>query len=100
MIGLGAGAAVRLVGELYATGNYSHRSLADELNRRGVATATGFGKWWPKTVSAAIAAAEEIGPEPPKTDPVPELADAALVAKVRELFDIDISFDGADEKTR
>jgi hypothetical protein len=42
---------------LYASGNFSHRSLADELNRRGVPTAKGAGaKWWPKTVRAALLA--------------------------------------------
>jgi DNA invertase Pin-like site-specific DNA recombinase len=55
MVMLGAGGAVRLAQELYATGNYSHRSLADELNRRAVPTAKG-GKWWPKTVATALKA--------------------------------------------
>lgn len=45
---------VKLVKSLYATGNYTHRSLADELNRRGVPTATGRGKWWPRNVEIAI----------------------------------------------
>lgn len=46
--------AVRLVRELYATGKYSHRSLADKLNADGVATAKGAGRWWPKTVASAL----------------------------------------------
>ena len=46
---------MRLVKDLYATGRYTHRSLADELNRRGVPTAKG-GRWWPKTVRAALMA--------------------------------------------
>lgn len=54
MIDLGAVDTVRTVQELYASGEYTHRSLADELNRRGVPTAKGTGKWWPKTVSAAL----------------------------------------------
>ncbi len=46
--------AVRLVRELYATGQYSHRSLADKLNADGVPTAKGAGRWWPKTVASAL----------------------------------------------
>ncbi len=47
------GDSVKLVQELYATGQYSHRSLAAELNNRNVRTALG-GKWWPKTVRTAL----------------------------------------------
>lgn len=50
----GAIEAIRLAQQLYATGGFSHRSLAEELNRRGVATASGAGKWWPKTVRTAL----------------------------------------------
>jgi DNA invertase Pin-like site-specific DNA recombinase len=53
MVRLGAGESVRLAQELYASGAFSHRTLAEELNRRGVPTAKG-GKWWPKTVRAAL----------------------------------------------
>lgn len=45
---------VNLVKTMYKTGNYSHRSLAEELNRQGVPTATGKGKWWPRNVEIAI----------------------------------------------
>ena len=48
-----AGESVRLAQGLYATGNFTHRSLCDELNRRNVPTAKG-GKWWPKTVASAL----------------------------------------------
>lgn len=53
MIALGATESVRLAKELYASGTFSHRTLAEELNRRGIPTAKG-GKWWPKTVRAAL----------------------------------------------
>lgn len=53
MTDLGLNDSVRVVQELYATGEFSHRTLADELNRRGVRTAYG-GKWWPKTVRSAL----------------------------------------------
>ena len=53
MVDLGAADSVRAVQALYATGEYTHRSLADELNRRGVATAKG-ARWWPKTVRSAL----------------------------------------------
>lgn len=53
MIDLGAGESVRLAKELYATGSFTHRTLAEELNRRAVPTAKG-GKWWPKTVRTAL----------------------------------------------
>ena len=47
------GDSVKIVKELYETGNYTHRTLADELNRRNIQTARG-GKWWPKTVRTAL----------------------------------------------
>jgi site-specific DNA recombinase len=53
MIALGATDAVRTAQSLYASGKFSHRTLADELNRRRIPTAKG-GKWWPKTVRAAL----------------------------------------------
>jgi DNA invertase Pin-like site-specific DNA recombinase len=53
MVDLGAGDSVRIVQALYASGEYTHRSLADELNRRAVPTAKG-GRWWPKTVRSAL----------------------------------------------
>lgn len=57
MMRLGAVESVKLAQELYASGKFSHRSLADELNARGVPTAKGAGaKWWPKTVRAALLA--------------------------------------------
>lgn len=57
MVALGAVESVKLAQELYASGGFSHRTLADELNRRGVPTAKGAGaKWWPKTVRAALLA--------------------------------------------
>jgi DNA invertase Pin-like site-specific DNA recombinase len=55
MLDLGAVESVRLVQQMYNGGGFTHRSLAEELNRRGVATAKG-GKWWPKTVRAALMA--------------------------------------------
>jgi DNA invertase Pin-like site-specific DNA recombinase len=54
MVDLGAVESIREVKSLYASGSYSHRSLAEELNRRGVPTASGSGKWWPKTVRSAL----------------------------------------------
>jgi site-specific DNA recombinase len=54
MVDLGAIDTIRTVQTLYASGGYTHRSLAEELNRRGVPTATGAGKWWPKTVATAL----------------------------------------------
>lgn len=56
MIDLGAVESVRLAQELYSTGKFTHRSLAEELNRQRVATAKGGGKWWPKTVRSALLA--------------------------------------------
>jgi site-specific DNA recombinase len=46
---------IALVKELYETGTYTHVTLAEELNRRGVPAAKG-GKWWPKTVRTALLA--------------------------------------------
>ena len=45
---------VRMVQGMYATGQWTHRTLAEELNARGVPTASGSGRWWPKTVRAAL----------------------------------------------
>lgn len=45
---------VSYVKKLYATGNYSHRSLAEELNRQNFPTVTGKGKWWARNVEIAI----------------------------------------------
>jgi DNA invertase Pin-like site-specific DNA recombinase len=58
MIDLGPEAVVTIqrVKDLYATGQYSHRALADKLNADGVPTTTGRGKWWGKTVQTALAA--------------------------------------------
>ena len=46
--------AVRAVRDLYATGRFTHRTLAEELNRNNLATASGKGRWWPKTVRIAL----------------------------------------------
>lgn len=54
MLDLGAAKTVRQVQELYATGKFTHRTLANELNRRAVPTAKGTGQWWPKTVRSAL----------------------------------------------
>jgi DNA invertase Pin-like site-specific DNA recombinase len=59
---------VARVRELYATGKYSHRSLADHLNATGVSTVKGIGRWWPKTVAAALAGAHTSSEE---ADPAP-----------------------------
>lgn len=45
---------MHVVKDMYATGEWTHRTLAAELNRQGVQTASGRGKWWPKTVAAAL----------------------------------------------
>lgn len=45
---------VAYVKKLYASGNYTHRSLAAELNRLNYPTVTGRGKWWPRNVEIAI----------------------------------------------
>ncbi len=47
------GDSVKLARELYATGKFSHRSLAAHLNETNVPTAQG-GKWWPRTVRVAL----------------------------------------------
>jgi len=52
---------VQQVQALYETGGYSHKSLAMHLNSTGVATVTGRGTWWPKTVRTALAL--EVFPE-------------------------------------
>jgi site-specific DNA recombinase len=54
MIELGAVDTIRTVQDLYSGGEFTHRSLAEELNRRGVPTASGAGQWWPKTVRSAL----------------------------------------------
>lgn len=46
-------ALVRRVQEMYSTGEFSHRSLADKLNADGIASVTG-AKWHPRTVRVAI----------------------------------------------
>lgn len=43
-----------LVKSLYESGLYTHASLADELNKRGIATATGKGQWWKRTVQQVL----------------------------------------------
>jgi DNA invertase Pin-like site-specific DNA recombinase len=45
---------VAYVKKLYATGLYTHKSLAEELNRQKFPTVTGRGKWWPRNVEIAI----------------------------------------------
>lgn len=45
--------SVKTAKELHATGQYSLRELAAELNLRNIPTALG-GKWWPKTVRSAL----------------------------------------------
>ena len=52
---------VQQVQALYETGVYSHKSLAMHLNSTGVATVTGRGTWWAKTVRTALAL--EVFPE-------------------------------------
>lgn len=56
MVKLGAIESIKLAKELYGSGKFTHRSLAAELNSRGVPTAKGTGQWWPKTVRAALLA--------------------------------------------
>ena len=56
MAKLGAVDVIRQVKELYASGKFTHRSLAEHLNASGVATAKGQGQWWPKTVRTALLA--------------------------------------------
>ena len=60
---LGAGAAIETSRELYGTGAYSHASLAEELNRRGIPSAKG-GRWWAKTVRTALQGAKGPGALP------------------------------------
>lgn len=45
---------LQLIQTLYKSGNYSHESLAVELNLRGVVTASGKGKWRKNTVQKAL----------------------------------------------
>lgn len=45
---------LELIKNLYASGNFSHERLADELNLRGIPTATGRGKWRKNTVQKAL----------------------------------------------
>ncbi len=47
---------VQTVKDMYASGGWTHRTLAAELNAQGVPTASGTGRWWPKTVRAALVA--------------------------------------------
>jgi site-specific DNA recombinase len=46
---------IETVKTLYSTGNYSHRSLAAELNERRIPTAQGK-QWHPRTVRVALGA--------------------------------------------
>jgi site-specific DNA recombinase len=46
-------ALVRRVQDLYATGDYSHRTLAEHLNQNGIASVTGR-QWHARTVRVAI----------------------------------------------
>jgi DNA invertase Pin-like site-specific DNA recombinase len=46
----------RKVQQLYATGNYTHVSLAEHLNKSCVPTATGRGRWHSRTVRQALLA--------------------------------------------
>lgn len=50
------GVDVAAIQALYATGQFSHRSLAEHLNTTGVATAKPGGKWWVRSVQRALAA--------------------------------------------
>jgi DNA invertase Pin-like site-specific DNA recombinase len=45
---------VEMVKKLYASGNFTHRSLAEHLNQQNVPTPSGRGKWWPRNVEIAI----------------------------------------------
>lgn len=47
---------VQLVKKMYATGQFTQQTLAEELNRRGVSTPSGRGKWWKLTVQTALKA--------------------------------------------
>lgn len=46
---------VELVKNLYASGNFTLRSLADHLNQQGTPSPAG-GKWWPRSVEKAVKA--------------------------------------------
>lgn len=46
-------ALVRQVKELYASGEYSHKTLAEHLNASGIASVKG-GRWHPRTVRVAL----------------------------------------------
>ncbi len=56
---------VRKVGDMYATTDdkgkrvFSHKSLAEELNRLGIPAVRG-GKWWSKTVQALLVQAKKL----------------------------------------
>lgn len=45
---------LHLIQTLYKTGNFSHESLAIELNARGIPTASGKGQWRKNTVQTAL----------------------------------------------
>lgn len=51
-----SGVDVALIREMYLSGKYSLRTLAHELNARGVATARAGGKWHVNTVRTALRA--------------------------------------------
>jgi site-specific DNA recombinase len=46
--------SARAAWDLYATGDYTHKELADELNHRKVPTARAGGRWHPTTVRRAL----------------------------------------------
>lgn len=46
---------VELVKKLYASGNFTLRSLAEHLNQQGTPSPAG-GKWWPRSVEKAVKA--------------------------------------------
>lgn len=48
---------LELIKTLYQSGNFSHESLAVELNTRGVQTASGKGQWRKNTVQRALSLA-------------------------------------------
>ncbi len=45
---------VQLVKDLYSTGLYTYKSLAEELERRGVKTPGGGSTWYPSTIATAL----------------------------------------------
>lgn len=45
---------VKLIKELYNSGLYTQRQIVDELNRRNIPTARGYGQWHLPAVQAAI----------------------------------------------